>query len=91
MIDIHLPNLKITEFSPCNNVVNYIEEIKRKTTNTNFLTNTLQKIMKKKVNREVYKNLEIQVMSSSSYTVEDILKFLTKKLYLSKEFRTKIN
>ena len=56
-------------------MVHFIEEIKRKTTNTNFSTDVLQKIIKKKVDKQVYKNLEIQVLIHVDHTIEDIIKF----------------
>ena len=78
MKEIQLP--KFYQFSEDNNVVHFIEEIRRITTNTNFSTNVLEKIIKNNVDKQIYKNLKIQVLMKDHTVNEFVLFFIKKKL-----------
>ena len=58
-------------------MVHFIEEIRRKTTNINFSTNVLEKIIKNNVDKQIYKNLKIQVLMKD-HTVNEIVLFFIK-------------
>ena len=78
MKEIQLPKFyQAYQFSEDNNVVHFVEEIRRKTTNTNFSTNVLEKIIKNNVDKQIYKNLKIQVLMKD-HTIEDIIRFFIK-------------
>ena len=85
MINILLPKLKTTEFTPNGNIIRFIKEIKKITTNTNINTEILKKIIKKKISNQDFNKLEIQVLIHVDHTIEDIIKFFIKNYVSPRE------
>ena len=84
MKEIQLPKFyQFYQFSEDNNVVHFKEEIRRITTNTNFSTNVLEKIIKNNMDKQIYKNLKIQVLMKD-HTVNGIVLFFIKN-YCNKD------
>ena len=75
--DTYLPNLEERIFTPTRNIVRFVNAI-IETRNSNLTKDILIKIIKKKTNRDVYSQLEIEVLINPDYTTNDIIRFFLK-------------
>ena len=75
--DTYLPNLEERIFTPTRNIVRFVNAI-IETRNSNLTKDILIKIIKKKTNRDVYSQLEIEVLINPDYTTYDIIRFFLK-------------
>ena len=71
----YLPTLETSRFTQNKNVIRFVKSIIKHTTDTNLNTDILENIIKKRTDKQTYKNLEIQVLIHIDHTTEDIVKF----------------